>query len=149
MKALRCLRYLPDWRLLVCGFDSRWRYYQKQAQKLGLMERVVFHGFVSDPRDVFSKTSVLVSPTRYDPASNVLLEAMASGVIPIGSSCDGMTEIIPQNWMVLSPQASAKEYAQAIKKAYEASGLSEQCREIAMSFPSKKSFAELFDLGFQ
>ena len=147
--ALESLNYLPGWHLHVYGVDARWRYYRRLAKRIGVGERVSFAGFIQDPRVAFSQASVLVLPSRYDPASNVLLEAMASAVVPIGSSQDGMTEILPERWMILSPKESAKNYALAIEKAYSASGLSEQCRSIAESLSPQKTFASLFCLGSQ
>ncbi|MEC7987591.1 MAG: glycosyltransferase family 4 protein [Myxococcota bacterium] len=148
-KVLLSLVHLPDWKLLVCGSDSRWSRYQRLALRLGIESRVVFKGFMADPRDVFCRSSVLMLPTRYDPASNVILESMASGVIPIGSTCDGMTEILPEPWMAQSPDATPKEYASAVEKAYAASGLAEQCRAVAKTFPPEKSFERLYHLGLQ
>ena len=139
--------------------ESKEQLFAKNWQLIGDVNQIKNHGdvlpyefiegFIQDPRDAFAQASVLVLPTRYDPASNVLLEAMASGVVPIGSSQDGMTEILPERWMILSPKDSAKHYALAIEKAYTASGLSEQCRSIAENFSPQKTFESLLSLGTQ
>lgn len=84
----------PEARLLVAGYDSAQARFEKQAARLGLVERVVFAGGRRDPEAYFAAADLYALPTRYDPFANTTLEAMATGIPVITTSGNGASEII-------------------------------------------------------
>ena len=81
------------YRIVVIG-NPNYRRYQRLAQKLGVLDRVVFLGFHADPKDAYFGADFLVHPTFYDPCSLVALEAFACGLPVITSRYNGASEFI-------------------------------------------------------
>lgn len=75
----------PDGNELVTRFE-----------KLGLSERVHFHGalFKDDIAKVLLQHDVLLMPSNFEGLPIALLEAMAAGVIPIASKLPGSTDLV-------------------------------------------------------
>lgn len=90
-------------RLWVGGRDSRRVRRLAWARQI-LGDRLVDLGPVVDAADVVPKVTVVVHPTRYDPASNLVLEAMASGVPIVTTNRDGSGEILPRALVVPDPE---------------------------------------------
>lgn len=70
--------------------------YRAMARSLGISERVIFAGSTSSPYDFYQAADFFVLPTRHDPCSLVVLEALAMGV-PVNSTrqngaCEIMTD---------------------------------------------------------
>ena len=76
---LAALAQTPQWQLLVVGKDKQTQYYKQCCQKLGITGRVSFVGMQRQMSDYYAACDLLVHPALYDPAPNVILEAMASG----------------------------------------------------------------------
>jgi UDP-glucose:(heptosyl)LPS alpha-1,3-glucosyltransferase len=101
----------PRARLLVAGYDSAQRHFEKQAERLGLAEHVVFAGGRRDTEAYFAAADLYVLPTRYDPFANTTLEAMASAVPVITTTRNGACEIMQHGVQgsILTPGAGAEE----------------------------------------
>lgn len=52
-----------------------------------------------DMNPVYEQIDWLIIPSRYEGVSLVMLEALARGIPVIGSACDGMKEVLPENWL--------------------------------------------------
>jgi len=83
---------LPQLKMLVCG-SKKDRAYRRQAERLGIAERVRFLGFVEDIRHPFVAADVFAFPTFYDPCSLVVLEAMRAGLPVITTDQNGAAEL--------------------------------------------------------
>jgi len=86
-------REIRDLRLLIVGKDSP-APYKRLAVKLGVADRLLFVGGVSDPETYCAAADIFVLPTRFDPFSNATLEAMACGMPVITTSKNGVSEVI-------------------------------------------------------
>lgn len=91
---LQALIMAPQWHLLVVGQDRDWKNYQKVCSQWGISHRVKFLGVLNDVRPAYRAADVLVHPAWYDPAPNVILEAMAMGLPVITSPTCGNKELI-------------------------------------------------------
>ena len=97
---LRALAHMPDKgiRLLVVGDGNLGPTYQKQAAELGLGDRVIFCGHVSDEElpTHYALCDLLVLPsiTMGEAFGVVLLEAMACGKPVIASNLPGMRSVV-------------------------------------------------------
>lgn len=94
---LRALAALDaDWTLDVAGDGEDGPALRALARELGIQERVRFAGFV--PREampeVYRRAHVLVQPSRFEGMSNVVLEAMASGLAVVGADTPGLAELV-------------------------------------------------------
>jgi glycosyltransferase involved in cell wall biosynthesis len=60
-------------------------------------KRIKFLGFVSDPKDVFSRASVYFQPSRFESFGLGVCEAMMFGLPSVVTDCGGVTELIQNN----------------------------------------------------
>lgn len=80
--------------LLIVGKDKQLKKYQAKAKALGLEKRVSFTGGVKDVTPLLGAADAFIMPTRYEPLSNAVLEALASGLPTIISHQCGAAELI-------------------------------------------------------
>ncbi|MBT4223461.1 MAG: glycosyltransferase family 4 protein [Opitutae bacterium] len=79
--------------LLVAG-EGDTASYRAHADRLGIKDKVVFLGSVSDPAPLCRVAELMVLPTQYDPFSNAVLEALACGCPVLTSTANGASEVI-------------------------------------------------------
>lgn len=101
--------------------------YQRQANRLGIADRVRFLGHRSDPRDCYFAADFLIHPTFYDPCSLVVLEALACGLPVITSRFNGASELLtpPADGLVIDDPHAAQVLAAAIVSMTDRSYLRE------------------------
>jgi asparagine synthase (glutamine-hydrolysing) len=89
-------REMPDLVYVIVGDGDDRPRLQTKARSLGVAERVVFTGFVSEAEkiDLYNLADVYVMPSRGEGFGIVYLEAMASGVPTIGSVLDGSRDAL-------------------------------------------------------
>ena len=82
-------------KLAVAGHDPRGRGLQRQTvEPLRLSDRIRFLGQRRDLPELYRAADVLVLPTRHDPCSLVVLEALACGLPVISTRQNGASEIM-------------------------------------------------------
>jgi L-malate glycosyltransferase len=97
-RLLRIAAMLPDaipWRLVIAGEGSQRAQLEAQARELGLLERVVFTGFIERPGSVLGEFDVFVltSDTEQMPIS--VLEAMAVGLPVLATDVGDLRLMLP------------------------------------------------------
>ena len=80
-------------KLLVVG-RPKGAQYRAMAQHEQLRERILFAGHMDDSRPAYQAADFLVLPTKHDPCSLVVLEALAMGVPVISTRFNGACEIM-------------------------------------------------------
>jgi UDP-glucose:(heptosyl)LPS alpha-1,3-glucosyltransferase len=119
--ALRAMRELtkeglPVHTLIVGGKHvGAW---QRIASRLGVGKTVTFVGSTDDTAPYYAAADVLVHPTYYDPCSLVLLEAAASGLPIITTTCfNGVSELLSNGTdsLFLSDPKGAAELARHMR----------------------------------
>lgn len=94
-KAMLALKGLPrDTSLIVVGRDRNEKKFHREAEKLGLKDRIHFFGPRKDVITFYQISDAFVLPTLYDPFSNATLEALAMGLFTITSNANGASEVI-------------------------------------------------------
>jgi len=112
---LRSLQAVPGVHLLVLG-STDGSPYPRMAKELGLGDRIRFLGYRRDVADMMSLCDVFVYPSRYEPFSLVLLEAMATGLPVITSSRCGAVELLTQEaGIVVEDPDDAESLAAALQ----------------------------------
>jgi glycosyltransferase involved in cell wall biosynthesis len=119
--ALTKLKDQP-WRLLVVGDGSEREKFERQLSEAGLFDRAEFTGAVtfSLVPEFFHQLDVMVIPTETtkrirEQFGRVIVEAMASGVPVIGSTCGAIPEVIGDAGLVF-PEGDAAALASALKQ---------------------------------
>ena len=82
-----------DVRLTVVG-QCDLKSWRARAARLGVGERVKFVGLQKDVRPFYHAADVFVLPTRHDPCSLVVLEALACGVPVITTKQNGAADLM-------------------------------------------------------
>jgi UDP-glucose:(heptosyl)LPS alpha-1,3-glucosyltransferase len=83
----------PRLRLLVVGKEDP-KAYAALAKELGVTDRVVFHPPTASPQAFYRQADFFVLPTKHDPCSLVVLEALAMGLPVVSTVFNGATEIM-------------------------------------------------------
>lgn len=65
---------------------------------LGIRNRITLLPWQEDSTLVYSALDLLIIPSRFEGVPLVMLEALACGIPVIGSSRDGMKDILPMEW---------------------------------------------------
>lgn len=68
-----------EWELHIAGGDENGETLKKQAEKLGIRQRVKFLGAVKDIDSCYAHAGIYVIPSRSEGFPNALAEAMAAG----------------------------------------------------------------------
>src|SRR5204862_7713294 len=92
--------------------------YLRIAKNLGVANRVNFAGATTDVRPFYRAADVFVLPTRHDPCSLVVLEALAMGVPVISTIFNGACEIMTEglHGFVLRDPADVNALAEAMRR---------------------------------
>jgi GalNAc-alpha-(1->4)-GalNAc-alpha-(1->3)-diNAcBac-PP-undecaprenol alpha-1,4-N-acetyl-D-galactosaminyltransferase len=97
---------LPGWRLAILGEGPLDADLKRQAESLGIADRVVWPGLVDDPFAWYAAADVFVLSSRHEGMPNVMLEAMSVGLPivasdaspgPLEYAVDGATAIVVPN----------------------------------------------------
>lgn len=93
-EAILAASRVPDPRLvlLVVGKEDPARY--RELAREGIADRLIFAGPTTDPYAFYRATDFFVLPTRHDPCSLVVLEALAMGVPVVSTVFNGACEIM-------------------------------------------------------
>ena len=79
---------------IVVGRDKNMFQYQAFADSIGMTDRVIFTGGISDVRPYYAASDVFVMPTLYEPFGLVFGEAMACGLPVVASTQSGAADWI-------------------------------------------------------
>lgn len=96
-EAIAALARVADPRLvlLVVGRQNP-EPYRQMARRAGVEGRVIFAGATADPYAFYRAADFFVLPTRHDPCSLVVLEALAMGLPVISTKFNGACEIMTE-----------------------------------------------------
>jgi glycogen(starch) synthase len=91
-----------DVRFVVAGTGTAEAELRRQAQRLGLMPRGSFLGWVGDDmlHSLYRVADLCIVPSIYEPFGLVALEAMACGCLCIVADTGGLREVVPPDGSV-------------------------------------------------
>jgi asparagine synthase (glutamine-hydrolysing) len=111
---------LPDIVYVIVGDGDDRARLEAKARALGVADRVVFTGFVSEDEkiDLYNLADVYVMPSRGEGFGIVYLEAMACGAPAIGSRLDGSRDALRDGLLgQLVDPGEPQQILDAIRKA--------------------------------
>lgn len=118
-EAIAAVSQVQDHRLvlLVVGKQKPDRY-RAMAEKLGVAGRVIFAGPSADPVSFYRMSDLFVLPTRHDPCSLVVLEALAMGLPVISTAFNGACEIMEngRHGFILPDPRDSAALAEAMRR---------------------------------
>ena len=77
----------PEYRLIIYGDGDKREELMKMAESLGLQDRVLLPGNISNVADAICKTRVFVLSSNKEGMPNALIEAMVMGLTVISTDC--------------------------------------------------------------
>lgn len=120
------------WQLLVVGDGSERAEFERRLATAGLLDRAVFTGAVNYELmpDYFKRLDVLVIPTQTtkrirEQFGRVIVEAMATGIPVIGSTCGAIPEVIGDAGLVF-PEGDGDALAAALRRVLADQSLRER-----------------------
>jgi len=113
------------------------------AAELGVLDRVVFTGFVDEPglRALYSAARVCVCPSMYEGFGFTVLEAMACGTPVVCSSSTSLPEVAGEAALVFDPH-TPEEMACQLLRAFSDAALRESLIERGWLNVKRFSWAE-------
>jgi glycosyltransferase involved in cell wall biosynthesis len=121
-----------EWRLLVIGDGSEREGFEQRLAAAGLSKRATFTGAINFDLmpEYFHQMDLLVLPTETtkrirEQFGRVLVEAMASGVPVIGSTCGAIPEVIGNAGLVFT-ESDPDALAHALRRMLSDEGLRER-----------------------
>lgn len=129
--ALSQLKSMP-WKLLVVGDGPVREEFEEKLREGGMRDRTEFTGAISFDQvpPLFHKMDLMVLPTETtkrirEQFGRVLVEAMASGVPVVGSTCGAIPEVIGDAGLVFR-EGDSEALASALKRMLSDEGLRAQ-----------------------
>jgi len=80
------------------------------AKNLGIEDRVIFTGPRSDVDKFYSMADIFIFPTRYEPFSNVVLEALSFECVVFTTKQNGASEILDEKFIIDKDISKKIEY---------------------------------------
>jgi N-acetyl-alpha-D-glucosaminyl L-malate synthase BshA len=105
-------RVLPS-RLILIGDGPERPVALRQAQQLGVEDRVTFLGKLAAVEELLSCADLFLLPSESESFGLAALEAMACGVPVVGTRVGGLPEVIPAEAGILLPVGAAREMGEA------------------------------------
>ena len=130
----------PDCTLDIWGEGPQREELERQAEHLGIADRVTLRGLSDRPGGWIRQCDVFVLSSRYEGFPNVLGEAMAAGLPTVASNCEfGPAELVEdgENGLLVAPE-DPQALAEALKKLLSDDGLRERlsakARDVVLKF---------------
>lgn len=93
----RLKKSLPNITAYMVGDGADLDKTKQHATSLGLADNIYFPGFVRDVSPIYRRSKVLILMSRSEGNPNCMLEAMASGCVPVVPDVGNISETIIQN----------------------------------------------------
>lgn len=93
----KAMSMLPDFQLLIVGYDKKSKQLKKLILNLGLEKRIHVVGPQNDVKSYLSASDIFCLPSLYDSLPNALLEAICCGLPAVITRDVGISEKIVNN----------------------------------------------------
>jgi UDP-glucose:(heptosyl)LPS alpha-1,3-glucosyltransferase len=137
-----------DAHTLIVGKEKHLASYRELAGKLGIESRVTFTGPREEVERFYAAADLFLFPTRYEPFSNVVLEALAHGCVALTTLQNGASEILPPGWVMEHP--SDRNILPTLTRLLSDYPLLDKeqrkARKIAEAYPIERNVEEFIEL---
>lgn len=96
-----------NFKAFVIGKEKKIDYYKSLAKELKINNKVVFTGARTDVKHFYTVSDIFLFPTRYEPFSNVVLEALNYANVVITTKQNGASEILDDKYIM----KNSKDYS--------------------------------------
>ena len=133
---------LPEVHLAVLGDGPRKELLKALAEELGIAERVHLLGFRNRPESFLAALDVFALPSRYEGMSNVVLEAMSSGLPLVCADLPSHREIFSAGLEgeIVSP-STEEAWAESLSELYQSAQ-----RRLSLGLAARAKIVEKFSI---
>lgn len=146
---LAALVQVPKLELAIVGSAQQAEVFRRQAEQLGIAQRVHFLGSLQDVTPAYRAANLLVHPTTEDTYAMVVLEAMAYGLPAIVSGmpfCGIAADLThDQNAVILQDPRDANVLAHELTRLLHSRELRAQLKFAGEQFASERSWQYVAD----
>ena len=103
-----------SWRLSMIGDGPQRERLLEQAARLGIGERVTWHGAISRAGTILAAFDAFVLSSRTEGTPIVLLEAMHAGVPIVATTVGGVSDVVSPDQALLVPPENPSRLARAL-----------------------------------
>ena len=139
-----------DARLMLLGEGPLRGELEALSRKLGVADKIVMPGFVTDPAPFYRTADLFVLSSDYEGFGNVIVEALACGLPAVSTDCpSGPAEILEKGrWGRLTPVGDALALADAMAESLAAEHDREALRRRAADFSPALAAKQYLQLLF-
>jgi glycosyltransferase involved in cell wall biosynthesis len=117
LEALALLRDV-SWQATLIGEGQELATLQQLAMRLGLADRVRFHGAVADAARLYRAFDVVALSSRTEGTPIVLFEAMAAGTPVVATAVGGVPDVVTDSTAVLVPSEDPAALSRALRDVF-------------------------------
>jgi len=139
------------WQLTVVGDGPLREPLMRLAEDLGIADRIKFVGWVHRDKlpDIYRQADVFVFPSRHEGMSNVVLEAMASGLPVIATDIAGNHDLVVhgKNGFLIKPEAEVElreVLKQIMRQPRQLSAMGKEAQQFIIQHYSWRKAAEQY-----
>ncbi len=145
----------PGWRtrLVLIGDGGERSNLERLAAELGIGDKVVFCGFMKDPRPALFAVDILVAPSRIEAFGLSVIEGIAAGCLPVVFAVGGLTEIVTSKddgWLVppddIQALSLAMETAAKTPIATRERMVRNAMQRVASRFDAERNYQRILDI---
>lgn len=112
------------WKMVLVGAGPEQAVLQRQAEELGIADRLLFTGFRNNPFDYLATFDTFILASSSEGLPRVVLEAMLLGIPVIGSDVTGTAELVShQQTGLLFPWSDSQQLASHLSLIWQDSAL--------------------------
>lgn len=124
------LSEIPNARLVIVGDGELAGDLRREAEELGVAQKVTFAGEQSKPEDFLARADVYLLTSHVEGLPLSVLEAMAAGLPVISTNVGGMPDLVKENGVLVADDDLQALVQEMIRFARD-SGLRQRCGEIS------------------
>ena len=126
----KVLSEIPNARLVIVGDGELAGDLCREAEELGVAQKVTFAGEQSKPEDFLARADVYLLTSHVEGLPLSVLEAMAAGLPVISTNVGGMPDLVKENGVLVADDDLQALVHEMIRFARD-SGLRQRCGEIS------------------
>lgn len=124
IEACAMLKDSFNFKVILAGEGVEREKLKLQSEQLGIQDRIEFLGGISYAQlpEYYKKANIFVRPSRSEGLGTAFLEAMAAGLVTIGTSVGGIPDFLKDGETgFISKSEDAEDLARVIRKVFELS----------------------------
>lgn len=116
---LEAINSLPDFQLIIVGYDKQLTRIKKRVKALQLEKRVLVTGPQSDVKPFLAAADCFCLPSLYDPFPNAVLEALCSALPVVVTDAVGIADAVTHHNAGMVCERQAASIAQALQLVWK------------------------------